>query len=258
MWQGTNRTLPSYFATPQMKGNIIRSFDNTRLKKVGETGIKKFLLLIVLLCSYSNALACYDKTMGEEENLENCLTIADQGDAEAQYTLGNMYSNGEGVESNVLAAEAWYLKAANHGHAAAQYALGALYEGMPETTPSNEPVFGSVVALGDLSGLAAQANLGTTFDLCLQIGDGPIEAIKWYRLAAAQGHTDAPIQLGKIYEHGRGVPQDDMLAYMWFDISTKQGRAESPGYREIVAARLSPELILEAQGLAEAWLLEYR
>ncbi|MCP3951014.1 MAG: sel1 repeat family protein, partial [Desulfobacterales bacterium] len=78
------------------------------------------------------------------------------------------------------------------------------------------------------------------------------------RLAAAQGHTDSQIRLGRIYEHGQGVPQDDMLAYMWFDIAAKQGREESMAYKNVIAARINPELIPEAEGLVEAWLLENR
>ena len=35
------------------------------------------------------------------------------------------------------------------------------------------------------------------------------EAIKWFRLAAEQGHSSAQINLGSIYENGEGgVPQD--------------------------------------------------
>jgi TPR repeat protein len=221
--------------------------------------MKNILLMILLLSGHSNVLACYDKAPGGEELLNDCMKLANQGDARAQYELGNMYARGHEVAIDVQAAEAWYLKSANLGDAQAQYALGALYEDLPGTAPGNSaPSYNTVPELSGLNELAAQANLGTTFDLCIQIGDGPIEAIKWYRLAAAQGHTGAQLKLGNIYELGRGVPQDDMLAYMWFDIAAKQGREESLEYREAIAARINPELIPEAQALADAWLLEFR
>lgn len=220
--------------------------------------MKSILLVIILLSDSSNALACYDKAPGGKEILDDCLKLADQGDAQAQYQLGNRYAKGYDVAIDIQAAEAWYLKSANLGYAEAQYALGTLYEDLPGTAPSNTPSFNVAPELDGLSALVAGANPGTTFDLCIQIGDGPIEAIKWYRLAAAQGHTSAQLKLGNIYELGRGVPQDDMLAYMWFDIAAKQGREESFAYRKTIAARLDPELIAEAQAWADAWLLEFR
>ncbi len=34
------------------------------------------------------------------------------------------------------------------------------------------------------------------------------KALKWYRLAAEQGHADAQNNLGVMYSYGDGVPQD--------------------------------------------------
>ncbi len=220
--------------------------------------MKNLFVLFVLLCSYSEVLACYDNTQGSTDALAQCLKLANQEDARAQYQLGNMYQYGDGVRVDMQSAEAWYLKSAEHGYADAQYALGSLYNIAPETALSNIPNFNSSPDISGPGVLTAQSNLGTDFELCLQIGDGPIEAIKWYRLAAAQGHTDAQLKLGEIYQQGRGVPPDDMLAYMWFDIAAKHGREESLAYRRTIAARINPELIPEAEALSEAWLLEFR
>lgn len=122
----------------------------------------------------------------------------------------------------------------------------------------SQPDFNPASGLSSLNTSGAADNLGTTFDLCLDIGESPIKAVKWYRLAAQQGHTDAQFKLGIIYEQGRGVPQDDMLAYMWFDIAIKQGRKATEENRIPAAARLSPELQQEAENLAEEWLMSHR
>ena len=53
--------------------------------------------------------------------------LAEQGNAEAQYQLGFMYSKGQGVSENLGLAVSWYLKAAEQGHAEAQYTLGQMY-----------------------------------------------------------------------------------------------------------------------------------
>ena len=55
--------------------------------------------------------------------------LADQGDADAQFSLGLMYQNGYGVPQDYVQAMAWYRKAAEQGDAAAQNNLGNMYFG---------------------------------------------------------------------------------------------------------------------------------
>jgi TPR repeat protein len=49
---------------------------------------------------------------------------ADQRDATAQFYLGVMYSEGQGVPQNYAEAAKWYRLAADRGDAQAQYNLG--------------------------------------------------------------------------------------------------------------------------------------
>ncbi len=41
-------------------------------------------------------------------------------------------------------------------------------------------------------------------------------AVRWYRLAAEQGHAEGQNSLGFMYAFGRGVPQDDVEAVCWY------------------------------------------
>jgi len=41
-----------------------------------------------------------------------------------------------------------------------------------------------------------------------------IEAVKWYRLAAAGGHAKAQFSLASMYLNGFGVPQDFLKAHV--------------------------------------------
>ena len=52
---------------------------------------------------------------------------AEQGHAEAQFNLGTMYANADGVPKNDAEAVKWYRLAAEQGHAAAQFNLGLRY-----------------------------------------------------------------------------------------------------------------------------------
>ena len=53
---------------------------------------------------------------------------AEQGDALAQYNLGNMYREGQGVPQDYKEAVKWYRLSAEQGFASAQYNLGVMYE----------------------------------------------------------------------------------------------------------------------------------
>ena len=72
----------------------------------------------------------YENGHGVEQSYEKAVEwyrkAADQGNAAAQYNLGNMYSWGKGVEqSNEKAAE-WYRKAADQGDPDAKKRLSEL------------------------------------------------------------------------------------------------------------------------------------
>ena len=60
---------------------------------------------------------------------------ADSGDPDAQYLLGRMYDNGDGVPRNGAEAAKWYRRAAELGNSRAQFELGQLHlfgDGVPE------------------------------------------------------------------------------------------------------------------------------
>ena len=50
-----------------------------------------------------------------------------EDDAAAQFKLGVMYENGEGVPKDSVKAVEWYRKAAEQGYAPAQFKLGWMY-----------------------------------------------------------------------------------------------------------------------------------
>ena len=86
--------------------------------------------------------------------------LAEQGDANAQFILGNMYSNGEGVAENDAEAAKWYRRAADQGDAMAQYNLGSMYrrgEGVPESKVDAYFWFNLAAAQGEAS---AKTNKG--------------------------------------------------------------------------------------------------
>ena len=61
------------------------------------------------------------------EDMAALRARAEQGDAQAQFNLGEMYRTGEGVAQDYKEAAAWFRKAADQGDAQAQLNLGVMY-----------------------------------------------------------------------------------------------------------------------------------
>ncbi len=76
------------------------------------------------------------------------------------------------------------------------------------------------------------------------------EAVKWYRLAAAQGNANAQLNLGFMYANGRGVLQDYTKAHALYNLAATKGDAMAVKNRDIVAKRMTPQQIADAQKLA--------
>ena len=103
---------------------------------------------------------------------------------------------------------------------------------------------------GDANGLFM---LGVMYATGQGIPQNYAEAVKWYRLASDQGRADAQYNLGDMYATGHGVQQDNVTAYMWLNLSAAQGEQGAVTTRDIVARRMTPAQIADAQKLARDW-----
>ncbi|MSO74743.1 MAG: hypothetical protein EXQ99_06310 [Alphaproteobacteria bacterium] len=73
-----------------------------------------------------------------------------------------------------------------------------------------------------------------------------------------QGHAAAQNNLGVIYAKGLGVPQDFVLAHVWYNLaaarhSEPEMRKNSSDARDKIAARMTPAQVAKAQQLAAEW-----
>jgi TPR repeat protein len=153
----------------------------------------------------------------EDSALARQRDAAAQGDPAAQTALGMRYHNGDGVPQNYAEAIKWYRKAADQGDTDAQILVGQMYykgEGVPQDYA---------------------------------------ETAKWYRKAADRGRAGAQAILGILYEDGHGVPQDYVQAHLWYNLAGASGDATSAKFRDLVAAKMTPAQIAEAQKLAREW-----
>ena len=81
------------------------------------------------------------------------------------------------------------------------------------------------------------------------------EAVQWFRQAAEQGYAEAQYNLGIMY--ARGDPEDYVQAHMWLDLAasrlTGEARENAVRGRDIVAGRMTPDQLAEAQRLGRDW-----
>jgi uncharacterized protein len=156
--------------------------------------------------------------------------LADQGDTNAQYELGNHYNHNDDDE---LAIEL-YLKAAEQGHVNAQYALSWLMLNERDYTKAEMEESEKWEHLAAEGGHPeAQYKVGCNLfsgpfldnrDRSQTLADKDnakadadnAEAVKWLLKSAKQGDICAQNALGNAYYYGTGVPQDYSLAFEWF------------------------------------------
>jgi TPR repeat protein len=73
----------------------------------------------------------------------------------------------------------------------------------------------------------AQSNLGFMFHHGSGVAQDRAEAIRWYRLAAAQGYARAQYNLGGMVHFGQGAPQDKAEAVRWYSLAAAQGHSKA-------------------------------
>jgi cell division septation protein DedD len=109
--------------------------------------------------------------------------LAEAGDADAQFNLGQAYRLGRGVPLDLSVAKIWFERAARSGHVDAETTLGLLI---------------------------------------FQNGDR-VGGLKWLKAAADQGEPRALLVYGTALFNGDGVPQDRVLAYALVSRAAAQG-----------------------------------
>jgi Sel1 repeat-containing protein len=79
--------------------------------------------------------------------------------------------------------------------------------------------------LAERGNAEAQYRIGRMYEFGKGYPQDKAQGIAWIRKAAAQNHADAQQELGFIYATGDGVKQDDVLAVGWFRKAANHGDA---------------------------------
>ncbi len=84
------------------------------------------LIFYTTIASFYVPLAANAQNTNKETS-QNILTLANAGDAAAQYNLGLIYANGIGVQENDVEAVRWFRLAAEQGNIRSQVNLANMY-----------------------------------------------------------------------------------------------------------------------------------
>jgi uncharacterized protein len=82
------------------------------------------------------------------------------------------------------------------------------------------------------------------------------EAANWFGRGADRGNADAQKNLGFMFLYGRGVRRDYVSAHMWFHLAASSGNKSAAFAQDLVAAKMTPDEVAEAEKLAEEWELK--
>jgi uncharacterized protein len=103
----------------------------------------------------------------------------------------------------------------------------------------------------------AQALLGFMYQHGSGVPQDQVIAAHWYSSAAEQGHVGAQYQLGLLYDKGHGVPQSAVIAYKWLNLAATRAQPRERDYyvriRDAVASKLDAEQLAQAQWLSASW-----
>ena len=151
----------------------------------------------------------------------------EQGDADAQYNLGVMYIVGQGVAQNNGEALKWFRKAAEQGSSVAQYNLAVMLDNGQGAARNGAEALQWYLRSAEQGYVPAQNNLGLVYDDGKAVPQDFAEAVKWYRKAAERGFAPAQLNLGRMYDNGQGVPQDKTEAVKWISQGCRPGLCPS-------------------------------
>jgi hypothetical protein len=182
----------------------------------------------------------------KEKGLTELRYAAEKGHPLAQWKLGRMYAEGDGVKRDHLQAYKYFSRiASDHAEvgpwtqearfvANAYVSLGSYYlTGIPDTQVEADidrarrlffyaaSYFGDADAQYQLARLSLGAH-GAQKDVR--------QAVRWLGLAAPKGQYQAQAQLGRMMFRGEGVPRDRARGLMWLTLGRDAAAGPDDGW----------------------------
>ncbi len=164
----------------------------------------------------------------QETDVDVLRSRASNGDVEAATLLGKYYFD---IEKDAKKAEKWIKAAADAGDAEALYYLARIYDDSREGKHPNKEVVAVLEKSAGMGFPAAQVMLGKIYQFGRRgIPKDLKKARMWYEMAAAKGANEAMAQLNVIYQQSGDANTKAAMAdenVEWLELGVKQGNAEA-------------------------------
>ena len=202
-------------------------------------------------------LVAADKDKPLPKDFKSLKALAEKGDALAQNNLGLMYGTGQGVDQNFKEAVKWFQKAADQGNANAQCSLGQIFSGNlglgeeKEVKQDFKEAVKWYQKAADQGDALAQYNLGVIYRDGQGVEQDFKEAVKWYQKAADQGYAIAQYVLGFMYANGQGVERNFVNGYAWWNIAASNGEQNAKKGLPQLVKLMIPAQIAKAEELVK-------
>lgn len=198
--------------------------------------------------------ACYAAGRGVKKDMAHAFIwfekAAAQNLPQAQWNLGELYATGlPGVEPDAKKATSLCKRAANAGFAPASATLGALFA---RAKKHDRAVQWWTLAAeqGDLESLF---NLGQAHRLGMGVAKDETRAFELLLQAAEGGVAAAQSRIGLSYATGEGAALDPIEACKWFELAALRGDKAAAANRDRARKSLSPAQQAEADRRVRAW-----
>ncbi|NOS66855.1 MAG: sel1 repeat family protein [Candidatus Peribacteraceae bacterium] len=166
------------------------------------------------------------------------LDLAKEGNHDAEFELGAMFHDGDGVEQDYAQALPWYRKAANAGNRQAMFNLGMMYKNGEGVSADPAAARGWFVRASDAGDVRAAQQLGT---MAYEAKDFA-KALQYFLKAAKGELPEAQLNAGVMYVRGEGVPAQDVIeGYAWLTLAKENGNARAASMLESLLEKMTAE-----------------
>ena len=189
-----------------------------------------------------------------KRQFKTMLQRAEEGDANAQNSVGGAFAMGDGVVEDDEAAYRWLRKAAEQGHAAAQYNLFLLSTQKRDSENTLEAPVKWLQRAANQGVLQAQFRLAEVYRQSrVKHKKRRERAAMYYAMAAKQGHASAQFYLGWCYDKGVGVTQNESKAARWYLKAAKKGQVDAQV--NLAVNYIDGRGVQKSQAQARRWFL---
>lgn len=157
-----------------------------------------------------------------DEAIKWYTRAADQGYGVSRMNLAQMHEKGIGTTQNMAEAKKWYRKAMEAGSGEALYRLASLSDKTGDY-PEALKLYRRGVAQDDFR---AMVDLGDMFEQGRGVKKDVAQAVRLYEQSADRSRW-AQFKLGIMYSQGQGVPKNETKALQWWQKSADGGNAKA-------------------------------